>query len=295
MDIVDAQLHLNRGSLGATLEAMDALGIKAVVIDEFWHTRTGNDPTHIDPGFELPNGAWRATYPAAMEASSLYPERFSYLVRVDRNDPDLAALMRIIGSEPSARAIRIQPVWTMAESRAFADGAYDALFALADQYDLPIFVFIPGFVELLPRYLEKFSGVKVVVDHCGMPFPRIPPDRPEADRKRVATRDYFDAVLKLAEFPNAALKWAHAQGGFDVHDYPYEALRPLLRKAIGAFDAERLMWASDKSMIPRHTWSNLLNYLRDDPELTRVEKTWILGGSVRRLLNWPASPSIAQT
>lgn len=287
MNIVDAQLHLNRGVLDATLAEMDALGIQGVVLDELWRMRPGGDPTHIDPGFELPNGAWRATYPASLEASTLYPERFSYLVRVDRKDPDLDALLRILASEPAARAIRIQPAWTSAETRAFAAGAYDELFALADRYGLPIFAFIPGHAELLSRYLARFSRVQVVVDHCGMPFPGIPLDQP-VDRP-----DCFAEVLKLAKFPNAALKWAHAQGGFDVHEYPYEALRPKLRSAIAAFGAERVMWASDKTAIPKHSWASLLGYLRDSPDLTREEKAWILGGSARRLLRWPAPAATA--
>ncbi|HET8710935.1 MAG TPA: amidohydrolase family protein [Spongiibacteraceae bacterium] len=289
MDIVDAQVHLSRDSVGATLESMDALGINGLVIDECWYTLNGTDPTHFDPGFELSNGAWRAIYPTALLAATLHPDRFCYLVRVDRNDPDLDALLRILRSEPGARAIRIQPAWTMAEAQAFASGAYDELFALAEKYALPVFVFIPGFVELLPRYLAKFPRVKVIVDHCGMAFPSIPYDRPEADRQRVENLSYFDEVLKLAEFPNVALKWGHAQRGFNAHEYPYAGILPFLRKAITAFGADRLMWASDNSVIPEQTWADLLGYVRDCAELTREEKEWILGRSARQWLNWPAA------
>jgi predicted TIM-barrel fold metal-dependent hydrolase len=50
--------------------------------------------------------------------------------------------------------------------------------------------------------------------------------------------------------------------------------------------AERLLWASDKSMMPYYRWCDLLNYLRYDPELSRDEKEWILGRSAQRILNW---------
>jgi hypothetical protein len=36
-------------------------------------------------------------------------------------------------------------------------------------------------------------------------------------------------------------------------------------------------------------WSDLVHYLRDDPELSRDEKEQILGGSSRRIFNWPAA------
>jgi predicted TIM-barrel fold metal-dependent hydrolase len=290
MDIVDGQVHVGHGEIEATLRAMDALGIRSLFIDELWGGKLGEgDPTHIQPGFRLPNGAWRTFSPTAEQASLLHPDRFSYLVRVDRKDPDLAALMRIIGSAPHARAVRVQPTWTMAEAGAFAEGAYDEIFALAGEHGLPVFLFMPGFAELLPRYLARFPQVTFVVDHCGMPFQQIPFDRPEAERARVETPNYFDEVLKLADYPNAALKWAHAPARFGVPDYPFEPLRPFLRRAISAFGPERIMWASDNSVIPDQTWSDLLHAIRDNPELTAEEKRWILGASARRILNWPSS------
>ena len=96
----------------------------------------------------------------------------------------------------------------------------------------------------------------------------------------------LEEVFKLADFPNTALKWAHAQSCFDVHDYPYQPIRGYLKRAIGAFGAERVMWASDSSVIPRHSWSDILHYVRDDPDLTEEEKAWVLGGSARKALNW---------
>jgi predicted TIM-barrel fold metal-dependent hydrolase len=288
MDIVDAQVHVGRGSIAATLAAMDALGVSGVMIDEFWGTREGDDPTHIAPGFRLPNGAWRATCPTAEEACAVHPDRFAYLVRVDRRDPDLACLMRVIGSTPHARAVRVQPVWTMDEARAFADGAYDEVFQLADRHGLAVCLFMPGFAELLAPYLAKFPQVTFVVDHCGMAFPRIPPDRPEDERRRVEQLSYFDEVLRLAAHPNAALKWSHVQNRFGAKDFPYEPVRPILRRAVDAFGAERLLWASDHTVIPNHSWSDMLHAVRDDPGLSAEEKAWILGGSARRIFDWPA-------
>lgn len=288
MDIVDAQLHVGRGKIEPTLEAMDALGIRSVLIDEFWGTRSSEKhPTHIDPGYALSNGAWRAACPTAEQASLLHPERFSYLLRIDRNDPELEAVMRVAGSSPHVRAFRIQPVWTLEEADAFAGGAYAPLLELAQDVGLPVCVFIPGFVELLEPYLRKYPRLTFVIDHCGMGFPDIPPGRRESDARRSLGIDYLGEVLRLAEHPNVALKWSHAQNRFGVQQFPYEPLRPILRRTIEAFGAERLLWASDKSVIRGHSWSDLLLCLRDDPELSRDEKEWILGRSARRVLDWP--------
>jgi predicted TIM-barrel fold metal-dependent hydrolase len=287
MDIVDAQLHLHHEMTQPTLEAMDALGINSVLIDEFWGTWLSEDRTHIAPGYRLANGAWRAACPTAEQASILFPDRFSYLVRIDRRDPDLVSLMRVLAGSPHARAIRLQPVWTLEEADQFSGGAYDGVFELVEDFELPVCLFIPGYVELLPPYLTRFPGVTFVIDHCGMGFRNIPPDRPKEEARRALDPSYFDEVLKLAEFPNATLKWSHAQDCFGAHEYPYETLRPFLRRAIEAFGVDRLLWASDKSVIRGHSWSDLLHCLRDDPELSREEKEWLLGRTARRILGWP--------
>jgi predicted TIM-barrel fold metal-dependent hydrolase len=284
MDIVDSQLHFGVGKIESTLEAMDVLGIKAVMIDEFWGFDTPFTPPNFPPGYTLPNGVWRTISPTAEQASFLYPDRFSYIVRVDRRDPDLECVLRLVSSAPYARAIRILPAWTVKEANAFAEGAYDQLCELAQALGLPICLFIPGFVELLPRYLSKFPRLNFIVDHCGMPDHGIPADRPKG--AEIRGLDYFDEVLKLAEHPNVALKWCHEQTKFGAPEYPYEPLRPYLRRAINAFGPERLLWASDRTVNRAHSWSDLLHYLRDDPELSREEKEWILGRSARRVFNW---------
>jgi hypothetical protein len=58
MDIADAQVHVGRGKIDSTLEAMDALAIRSVIIDEYWGTDPGMHFSHIDPGHRLPSGAW---------------------------------------------------------------------------------------------------------------------------------------------------------------------------------------------------------------------------------------------
>lgn len=289
MDIVDAQLHMGRGKIGATLEAMDALGISAVVIDEFWGTGPGTHFSHIDPGHRLPNGAWRATWPTALEAVHCHPDRFAFLARIDPKDPQLESVMRVAGSTPNCCAFRIQPVWTLEEAQGFAQGSYEPLLEIAQDIGLPVCVFIPGNVELLEPYLKKFPRLNFIIDHCGLGFVGLPPVRPEPDASFCVTPAYFARVLSLAAYPNVALKWSHAQDRFGVQTYPYEGLRPYLRQAIAAFGADRLIWASDKTVIPAYSWSNLLNYLRDDPELSQDEKGWILSRTARRIFKLPTS------
>ena len=288
IDIVDCQFHIGRGEVESTLRAMDALGIRSILLDELWGGLGKTHPTHIEPGYLLANGTWRTAAPTAELASILHPDRFSYLVRIDPQDPDLESVMRTIGSSPHARAFRLQPAWTLEDISMFAKGGYEPVLDIAQDIGLPVCFFIPGYVELLEPYLKKFSKLTFIIDHCGMGFSNIPPGRPEAEARQAQQPDYLDVICRQAEYPNVALKWSHAPNLFGAGSYPYESLRPMLRKVIEAFGKERILWASDNSVVPNHTWSDLLYYLRDDPELSPVEKEWILGRAARRILNWPA-------
>jgi predicted TIM-barrel fold metal-dependent hydrolase len=294
MDIVDAQLHIGPGMIDTILEAMNSLGIKSVLIDEFWVNRVDQAPKQIEPGYRLTNGAWRAVYPVAQLASFLHPDRFSYLVRIERQDPDLASVMCNVASQPHGRAFRVLATWSLEEAEAFATGGYEPLLEIAQDIGLPVCMFIPGRVEYLARYLKKFPKLTVVLDHCGMGMPRHPPGRSDADEHRTMRLEYFDEVLKLAEYPNVAVKLSHAPylfraagAQYGATQFPFDLARKQVRRAIQAFGAERLMWASDKTVVRGHTWSDLLHWLKDDPELSPEEKEWILGGTARRILKWP--------
>jgi predicted TIM-barrel fold metal-dependent hydrolase len=289
MDIVDAQVHINRGRVEATLGAMDALGIRSVLIDEFWFDFETYDPDEQTPGYRLKNGAWRPIYPQAELASITYPDRFAYFVRIDRRDPQLESVMRVVGSSPHARAFRLLPAGTLEEAEVFRSGGYDALLDIAQDIGLPVCVQLPGFVELLPRYLQRYPKLSFVVDHLGMGLPGLPAGRSAAEEARVLSLSYFHEVVKLAEHPNVAIKWSHVQRHLQAHAFPYEGARPFLRRAIEAFGANRIIWASDNSVIPEHSWADMLYAIKGDPELSLSEKQWILGGSARKILDWPAS------
>ena len=284
MDIVDAQVHVAPGQLQATLGAMDALGVQAALIDEAWGGHAPGDPGNVVPGYPLPNGAWRTASPIAELAALQHPDRFSYLVRVDRRDPDLESVLKLVKSTPHRRALRVLPVRTDAEAEAFAAGAYDELFALAQSLGLPVFLFVPGQVGLLPRHLRAFPRLSFIIDHCGAPFPGLGP-KSAGDRPDGAA--YFQEVLNLAAYGNVALKWSHAPMRLLPCDAPYEALRPHLRRALDAFGPRRVMWASDHTVMPGHSWADLLLFIRDNPDLSAEEKGWVLGGSARKILDCP--------
>ena len=67
MDIVDSQVHFGPGGVNELFARMDALGINAVLADEFW----GLD--NWGPGYRLANGVLRVTAPTAELAATQHP------------------------------------------------------------------------------------------------------------------------------------------------------------------------------------------------------------------------------
>jgi predicted TIM-barrel fold metal-dependent hydrolase len=296
MDIVDSQVHLGPGGADKMLSAMDAIGIKSVLIDEWWMGTAG------DPGYRVGSQGFRTTSPTAELAAWTYPGRFAYLIRVDRLDPDMRTVVRLARDSRHVRALRISPGMNRAEIQAFAAGEFDGVFAAAADHGFPIFVQISGNTHLLVRYLEQFPQVPVIVCHCGMPpgkrlwpiFSRMEglPDSDDYWAKvgSEPIEQAFDKVLSIADWPNVALKWAHAPTLFDAPGYPNAGTNVFLRKALDAFGAERVMWASDVSANQTgESWAELLFAIRNNPELAQHERESMLGATARKWLGWAPS------
>ena len=302
MEIIDAQVHLNQLTpdwktapldevLATGIQAMDAVGIDKVLIGE----AQGFSPKMLPVGEELPNGAVRTTYPFSERAVQLHPDRFIYHVRVDSRDPELDRILSEVHSHPGAHSIRIVPVPQTGEVARLERGEYDALFAAAERHRVPVFAWVPGRAHLLEPYVKKFPKLQFIVDHCGvgvaplrsgeLPVTMATSLTPTLS-ERVAE---LGRVCELARYANIAIKWCHAPGLLSEEEYPYRDLMPLLRKVIDAFGVERIMWASDYTVARDqngNSWAQCLYYILDSTELTDSEKEWLLGGSLRRALDW---------
>lgn len=273
MDIVDGQVHSNVLGTETTLAIMDAIGIQAVLIDEYLAPGEGGA---LLPGYTLPNGVLRPIGPNAEAAALRFPDRFATLMRIDPFDPGLEGWIDSLSASPNLRALRTI-IFGAKEGAAFESDGFDRLFAAADAHGLPVFVTCPGRIRHLERYVRKFPDLAFVIDHCGVPF-----DGPPGKAS-------LDDTLQLAAHENVALKWAHAPSFLSVEPYPFPDLEPKLRRAVDAFGPERMLWASDYTVTNhRQSWAEALFYLRDSPSLSASDKEWILGRTIRKLLRWPA-------
>jgi L-fuconolactonase len=238
----------------------------------------------------LAQGVQRPVAPTAEMASQLHPDRFSYLLRVSRDDPDVAEVIRKVRDAPGGRALRIDPGMSPETRASFGSGGYDPIARAAADCGLPLFVFCPDSPAGFARLAREFPSLRIIVDHCGVysnsmrsSFAQLPP------LDEAAQMALFGEVLALSEHANVAMKWGHASGNFDKPVWPGEQLWPILRKALDAFGKERVMWASDFSVNQRgETWSDLLFGVLGDPGLSQDEREWVLGKALRSWIDWPA-------
>lgn len=274
-DIVDAQFHLSH-LLGPqeVIPVMDALGIESLLVDELWGR---NDRDHPVPSVEFPNG-FRPVSPLGQAAAIRYPDRFSYLQRLNRHDPHLPAVVEVLASTTGCRAVRAS-MRDETEWAAYRAGEYDRMLGLVQESGLPIFVLGRNAGELLRDTPLKFPRLQVIVDHGGWVDP-------EGD---IPTQ--WGHLLRLADHPNVFLKWCHARHVFGRTADDTASLQSAFLQAIRAFGAERIMWASDTTHErTKESWSGLLEFVRANEGLSETDRQWVLGKTARAVLKWDRKP-----
>ena len=232
MNIVDAQVHIGPGRIEETLAAMDALGIRAILIDEYWVGRKAGDPAYSVPG-----GAQRPVQPTAELAALLYPERFSYLVRLGRRDKDVTTVIRMARDAPHARALRITPGMRPDEVAAFAAGEYASICAAACDCGLPLFMFVPGRPGDVVRYARQYPSLRIVIDHLPAMLNRMAADARTA------------VEVNLQELAKRPLVWFKVSELMQVTDgkpvIDPAVYKPTLDYMFDTFGQDKLIFGSD--------------------------------------------------
>lgn len=270
IDIVDAQVHLApTPSLEALAAALDALGIAAIMFDELWGR---NEHGHGTPCVELGDGAYRPFSPLAQAAAIQDPRRFSYVQRVSRRDPAVPQCLADPTALPGCRALRIV-LHDRSERERFATGEYDEILSAAQQARLPVMLLSRDCGALLSTAAGRFSSLSFIADHCGW----------------IKTANQWDDVLALGRFPNTNLKWSHAYRAFGRPDRADTDVQHAFERALDAFGAARMLWASDITHEESvSSWAQLLAFVLFNPALTDSGREAVLAKTARRLFHWPS-------
>lgn len=132
----------------------------------------------------------------------------------------------------------------------------------------------PQDIQHVDKLCQQFPKTRVVVDH----FARIGVSGSIED-------DRLDELCRLARHPNVYLKTS-AFYALGKKKMPYHDLKPMIRKVLSAYGAERLMWATDcpYQVQGDHNYKASIDLILQDKEvLTQQDKQHLLRDTAQKV------------
>ena len=211
----------------------------------------------------------------AVEAVRKYPNRFAIMGWFSLDDPQGTRSRRALeGAVGHARPAlltneRHPQSW-------FTDGTLDWLWSVAERAQVPVSLGAAMFLPTLGKIAQRHPGLKVIVDHMGVP---------RASKGEAAYR-FQSELLALAKYPNVAVK-ATGQAGYAEDEYPFRSLHPHLHRCFDAFGPERMFSGTDITRMPC-SWRQCVALLTEElPWLKGRDLDLVIGGA---LCQWMAGP-----
>jgi L-fuconolactonase len=296
IEIVDAQLHevgprlswdgpvefRHRLMTEVTVAWMDAAGVDAALINP--HDRVWADFAVRTFPHRL-RSVWLTGYPSPEDGERMVADVLAVRARSDVLGLRIVAGRRL--DDPDGVAGRGQ-----LENRLL-----EPLFDACEHYEVPLFIFASGNLDLVARALELHPQLKVIID-LNQPGGLFAPSWSQAaltqDRSDLRALAAYPVAVKVCGLPAVAKS-----------PFPYRDTLPFLHGLIELFGADRIIWASDAtrynnrtgwqdstkhassaSIVGNHAYADSFRFIRDTTELGDIEKAQILGGNLRKFLGW---------
>jgi predicted TIM-barrel fold metal-dependent hydrolase len=252
MMIVDAQIHIwEKGkppahhrqepyTMADALEGMKAAGVdRAVIHPPMWDVDSN----------EL-----------AVEAVRAHPDRFAIMGWFPLDRPESRALIDTWKSRPGMLGLRFY--FSQPHEQSWpTDGTMDWLWPAAERAGIPVSLAAASFLPLVGQIADRHPGLKLIVDHMGVP---------RASRGGDSYRN-MPQLLALARHENVAVK-ATGQAGYAEDGYPFRSIHPHLRQVYDTFGPSRMFWGTDITRMPC-SW-------RECVTLFTEELPWLTGGDL---------------
>jgi len=207
-----------------------------------------------------------------LEALEKYRGTMVGMARIDGDPHPRQAMLRL--ARQGVRGLRI--VGLNRAGKGWLDGPEMAeIWKTAAEENMVLGALVdPGCLEGLAAMCRKFPATPLVIDH----FARVGYDGTirAAELEQLCRLSAQEKVcVKLSAF--------YALGR---RERPYLDLAPMIRRVVGAFGAQRLLWASDSpfQVVPPHSYAASIALVRNGLDfLTAADRAWLLRKTAQRL------------
>lgn len=212
----------------------------------------------------------------SLEAAVAHPERFAVTGDLDVRGTKDEALVAGWLSQPGMRGMRL--IFNRPVTQGWlTDGSVEWVWAAAEKADVPVMLLIPGGVPLLDGIAARYPGLRLCVDHLGIP----------RGMKDAAAFEHLPDLLALARYPNVSVKAGGLPAYQTTDAFPYPSVHPHLRRVYDAFGPERIFWATDLSRMTVPYAACVTMVTEGMNWLPEADKRLIMGEAVCRWLDWP--------
>ena len=158
------------------------------------------------------------------------------------------------------------------------DGSIEWLWDAAERAGVPIAMLATDSLAQIGQIAERHPGLRLTIDHLGG-------RGGNTTLKNGAAMEHIPALLKLARYPNVAVK-ATGAPGYSSGPYPFASMHPYLCQVYDAFGPERTFWGTDITKMPC-SWRQCVTMFAEElPWLTERDKELIMGRAVCAWWGW---------
>ncbi|MCA9830526.1 MAG: amidohydrolase family protein [Dehalococcoidia bacterium] len=213
----------------------------------------------------------------ALEAASIYPDRFAVMGRFALDGPQDHDRVATWKQQPGMLGMRFT-FHNEHNRHLLTTGVADWLWPAAERAGIPIMVYAPGSLDLVDGLAERHPGIRFVIDHAGVAaHGRVP-----------EVFDDMPKVRALARHPNVAVK-ASGLPALSNTPYPFPDTHPYIRELFDSFGPTRTFWGTDLTRMPCTYYECITLFTYHLPWLAGEDLELVMGRALCNWLAWPLS------
>ena len=270
--VIDSQIHIWRASSPAAPwpDVGRAYAHRGGVPPTVAELLQEMDDTGVDGAILIPPSFAGYDNQPALDAAWSHPDRFAVMGRIHVEDQRDLPMLKKWRAVEGMLGVRL--TFSRGPAREWiTDGTADWFWAEAESAGIPVMVYVPGRTGDLALVAERYPGLRVIVDHAGLPSSGPP----------IPVHEMVSELLPLARFGNVAVK-ASALPSTVLEDFPFPTAQEAVRRLVSAFGKSRVFWGTDITRL-RCSYDEAVRFMAEPGGLTPEELSGVMG---RSLAEW---------